>query len=167
VPSSPPGPGLAKVKGQPILTTRVARLLAVRDGWWARALQRADIISEGSVVEERSHAPAPAAPCRPRQRFVYYGTTSLRCHLEPAAQGWGSELSAARLAAVVLSDPHARLRVLRIAHREAAARAPGTLGVLHAEMSSRSIGAEDSPIIAIDIDVSAEITSPARDATGD
>lgn len=119
------------------------------------------------MVEERSHATGAATPRRPQQRFVYYGTTSLRCHLEPAAKGWGSELSAAQLAAVVLSDPHARLRVLRIAHREAAARAPGTLGVLQAEMTCRAIGAEDSPIIAIDIDVSAEITAPARDAASD
>jgi len=57
--------------------------------------------------------------------------------------------------------PHARLLLLRLAHREAAVRAGGQLGVMQVEIGCRLVGDD----IAVEIDVSAPLLSPATRAT--
>lgn len=147
------GPGLAKGRSARIVKARTVRLFGLTDGWWARLLHEADVISEGRVVREPEGRDAPA---RRAPRFSYYGTTSLRCRMDPAPAGCDG-LSIDALAQLVMSHPHARLRVVRIAHREAVVRAGGTLSVVHAEIDARTLLGPTGTLLAIDVDVSAEV----------
>jgi len=147
------GPGLAKVHKLQAVTHRTVPLVAVREGWFVSALDEADVVSEGSVVQEPDGA-------------AYYGTTSVHCSVaaEAAASDEASAVAPGELAAVLLADPHARLRLLRLAHREAAVRASGPLGVLHAEMSGEVLNRCGELTIAIVVDVSAALQQLRRDA---
>ena len=119
------GPGLAKARARP-LTWRSARFAALSVDFWQRVVESADVVSEGEVVSEEA-------------RSVYYGTTLLVCDLRlfAALGGPGAPPPEddAAWCALLAADAHVRLRLLRIAHREASARAPRQLGVLHAELS--------------------------------
>ena len=147
----PTGPGLAKATRDNAVVRRELQLRCVREGWWARVLARADIVSEGGTVAEAAGA-------------VYYGTTSLWCPLDdgllhappkPAA-------SLAQLVSLVLADGHARLRLLRLAHREAVVRAARPLGVLAAELSGRLEMGPNGPLMVVEIDVSAAVAAAER-----
>lgn len=124
-----------------VVSRRNLELLVVRDGWWSRMLERADLVSEGAVVEEEG-------------RRVYYGSTSLHVQVERATLEALPKPSVEQLGVVVLADPHARLRLLRLARREAAFRAGATLDVLSAELRAEVAvrGAETWLAIAIDVD---------------
>ncbi len=104
----------------------------------------ADIVSEGAV------------------QYVdgvegYFGSTSIRCEMLPDPD---ASPDVDTLVQLVISDPSARLRLLRLAHREAVSRA-GTrsLGVMTAEIrASKRPGKGDALVVlAIDIDVSAAL----------
>ena len=102
-------------------------------------IERADVSSEGAVEDG-----------------VYYGTTSLRCPVEEEMVG---AIPAAeqpeQLARVIVSDAQARLRILRLAHREAVVRATAPLDVLQAEIDARVLRVGDRWTLSIDVDVSA------------
>ncbi|HZF51563.1 MAG TPA: hypothetical protein VE093_23065 [Polyangiaceae bacterium] len=116
----PPRPGLAKVKTAPILKRRSAELIAALGGRILELVETASVISEGQARREGGEV-------------VYYGTTSL---LFPRRSLGGSlpDESAADLAVAFENDPHARLHIVRIAHREASSRASGQLGPVQAEL---------------------------------
>ncbi len=147
------GPGLVKVGKLQAVAHRTVPLVALREGWVANLLDEADVVSEGSVVQELD---GPA----------YYGTTSVHCAVtaEAAASEASSALGAGQLTAVLLADPHARLRLIRLAHREAAVRAGGPLGVLQAELSGEVLRRGGELTIAIVVDVSAALQRLRRDA---
>lgn len=137
------GPGIAKVRKTQVVTRHTLELCAVREGWWSSVLEEADIVSEGDVVIEEGAR-------------VYYGTTSLRAAISDISH------DPATLARIVITDPHARLRLLRLAHREAVVRAGAPIDVMHAEMAAEVLEAptaEDQRgrVLAIAIDVSAAI----------
>ncbi len=117
------------------------------------ALDGADVVSEGSVAEEPDGS-------------VYYGTTSVHCPVDTAALGDEphAAMSLVDLAAVLLADPHTRLRLLRLGHREAAVRATGPLHVLNAEISAKALDRDGELLIAITIDVSAGLQRLRRGA---
>lgn len=136
------------------MVRRGLELRGVRDGWWARVLSRADIVSEGSIVRE------PAGE-------VYYGTTSLLCRLDDGVLSAAPKppASLAQLVALVMADGHARLRLLRLAHREAVVRAARPLGVLSAELTGRLELRVGGPLMVVEIDVSAAIAVARRAAS--
>jgi hypothetical protein len=115
------------------------QLAAVHPGWWSSALEQADVISEGGTVREPDGE-------------VYYGTTSVHCLVEGVALDEAQQLSA-----LVMSDPHARLRLLRLAHREATVRSGGALGVLQVEMRGDVERDGDRCRVTIAVDVSAAL----------
>lgn len=139
------------------ISERSLDLIALRDGWWSGFLEVADVVSEGAI-ETLADGEA------------YYGSTSLRCSVDPALMpkhipGPGE------LATLLMSDPHARLRLLRLAHRHASRRAARSLGVLSAEMTARAMPSPAATpdagslwLLAIDIDVSAELAKSDRRA---
>lgn len=134
-----------------MVSRRSLELVAVREGWWSNLFEHADVVSEGAVQLE---AVGP----------VYYGSTSLRCALDPA-DGFDAPERTSPLPQWLLANPHARVRLLRLAHREAASRAGGALDVLHAEMHVRLLHEGGHPTLAIDLDVSAPLV--VASATGD
>jgi hypothetical protein len=119
-PSHGDRPGLAKIRTVPLLRRRNVTLVLADAGPMRDIVEGADVVSEGEV---RIEAGAP----------WYYGSTSVLL-LRTSAGGALPDAEIEALAAVLRSDPHARLRVLRIAHREATARSGGTLDTLRAEI---------------------------------
>jgi hypothetical protein len=135
------GPGLAKTRGEHLVSRRVSTWLRASDARFRALFEAADAVSEGSV----RHEPAGA---------VWYGTTSL-------ALAWPATLDpGAReaVAAIAARDPHIRLRAVRMAYREAALRAPGSLGRAVCEI--RVAAREDG--LRIDVDVQAPLTLPSH-----
>lgn len=116
----PPRPGLAKVKTAPILKRRSTELIAALGGRILELVEGASVLSEGQARREGSG-------------LVYYGTTSLL--FSRKSQGGNlPDGEAADLMIALENDPHARLQLVRIAHREASSRASGQLGPVHAEL---------------------------------
>jgi hypothetical protein len=129
-----PRPGLAKARAAPLVRGRTARLLEARDGAWRLAFERADVVSEGRAE------PEPGG-------LVYYGTTSVILEPHHGASPTAGELE--DLAVLAPLDPHLRLRALRIARREAAARVDAPLGPLRAELTV--VVGEKGVTIAVDV----------------
>jgi hypothetical protein len=113
-------PGLIKVRAAPLLQRRTVDLALLPGGRWQDIVDGADVVSEGRT-ETEGH------------RRVYYGSTSVLL-LRRSAGGQLPDEDLARLVALVRVDPHVRLRVLRIARREAASRAGEPLGTVRAEI---------------------------------
>jgi len=124
-----------------VVATKTLERIAVRSGWWSTMIERADVSSEGAVDDD-----------------VYYGTTSLRC---PVTEELVGAIPAAdqpeRLAKVILADAQARLRILRLAHREAVVRAGAPLDVMQAEIDARVLREAQRWILSIEVDVSAPL----------
>lgn len=136
--SSPPpstGPGIAKIRRVPLVRTAVRELAASLDGRWRELLEAADIVSEGAVRVERGG---------PR----YYGTTSL------VIEAPGEDV-----AKIAASDPHLRVRAVRIAVREAGTRAAGSLARVRVELSFRRSGVGGVCVVA---DVVADVVGAAH-----
>jgi hypothetical protein len=133
------GPGLAKTLGAPLLRSRKLEFWQSSDYRWRQLFESADVMSEGATREE------PDGP-------VYYGTTSV---LLPTVSEGGSLPDAQLAEAVQLlrSDPHARVRAVRIACLEAQLRASGPLGRVSAELSVR----RDRRGVRVDVDVEASV----------
>jgi hypothetical protein len=129
------GPRLAKARSAPLVAVR--NLLVVRrsNARWRELFERADVMSEGSAREEA-------------EGRIWYGSTSLILPVAEAEKGDG--ILFARMAE---RDVHLRLRALRMAHREAAVRAPCGLGRVVCEI--RVI--DDERGVRIDVDVQAPL----------
>jgi hypothetical protein len=147
-------PGLAKVRRVPIATRRALDLVGLRDGWFSSVLERADIVSEGAVQD--------LALAR-----GYFGSTSLRCALQDDGGAHDTAWERTTLATLVANDANAKLRLLRLAHREAVSRAGCSLGVLTAEIRAEIIIDQKGCVLAIDIDVSAEVADTKAPAIRD
>jgi hypothetical protein len=142
-------PGLAKVRDAPLVARRRVELYAATEGRWRGLLETADVVSEG-----RTDAEGGAR--------VYYGSTSVLL-LSRSAGGALPDREVRQLAAVLRADPHVRLRVLRIAHREAAARAGGPIDTLRAEID---VGASARGV-ALLVEVVARLSRGHLRALGD
>jgi hypothetical protein len=134
-------PGLRKTQAAPLLAERTARLWQCNDHTAVRLLSGGDVMSEG-------------APRRERGGSVYYGTTSI---LLPT-QSRGGAIPDERLDDALRwsrADPHLRLRVLRLARREAALRAGASLLRLDAELAFTKTPAG----LRIDVEVEAQLAA--------
>lgn len=141
------GPGLAKAASRSFVRRRNMDFIAVEDGPIRLLIESADVMSEGQAQIEASGP-------------VYYGTTSVL--LTVASRG-GSlpDADVENLSTLLANDPHLRLRVLRIAVREARARAQGELGRVSAEMDVRSSSAG----VLVTVDVVALVHAQASGQT--
>ena len=136
------GPGLAKTRGERLVRVRVVTALTTSDARYRAMFETADVLSEGSVV-------------RAADVSTWFGTTSLILAWPPGLVSPGER---AFVAALASKDPHVRLRALRVARREAALRAPGSLGCLECEV--RVVAGDDG--LRIDVDVQAPLTLPSQ-----
>ncbi len=135
----PAGPALVKARGLPLLRTRSVELWQGVDYRWRELLESADVMSEGAVRHEPDG-------------LVYYGSTSL---LLPFVSHGGQvpDQQADRLAGALSRDPHVRLRVMRIARREAEQRSPGPLARVTAEVFVR----RERRGLKLDVEVEARV----------
>jgi hypothetical protein len=136
-------PGLRKTRAAPLLAERSARLWQCNDHTAVRLLSSADVMSEGASRQERGGP-------------VYYGTTSILL----AVRSRGGTIPDERLDDALRwsrTDPHLRLRVLRLARREAALRAGAGLLRLDAELAFTKISAG----LRIDVEVEAALAVDA------
>jgi hypothetical protein len=129
------GPGIVKAKRQPLQVRRRFDLIHSSDDQIRELFERADVISEGAVRQEA------LGRC-------YYGTTSV---LLPSMARGGliPDDQRAALAIQLQADPHARLRAIRIACREAQVRCAASLGQLRAEVTVL----DDRDGVRFDVDV--------------
>lgn len=133
-----PGPGLAKVQRPPLLQRRHIELVNCSTGRLHALFDSADVLSEGSTRHEGG-------------ALVYYGSTSLHVALPPDAP------LAGLLDRALTLDPHLRLRALRVAQREAAARAGGPLGPMQAEIRCGLAPRAAVVSFALTVDVTARV----------
>ncbi|HRI65395.1 MAG TPA: hypothetical protein PK156_14200 [Polyangium sp.] len=145
--SSRAGPGLAKAVARSFVRRRNVDFVAVEDGPVQLLIETADIVSEG--------LPRPEA-----SGLVYYGTTSVLLTVKSRGGSVPDE-DVENLSTLLANDPHLRLRVLRIAVREARSRAHGELGRVSAEMDVRSSSAG----VVVTVDVVAVVHAQASGQT--
>lgn len=120
---------------------RNARLWQCSDHSAVRLLASADVMSEGAARRERGGS-------------VYYGTTSILLPL----RSHGGVIPDERLDEALhwsRTDPHLRLRVLRLARREAALRAGANLLRVEAELAFTTVNAG----LRIDVEVEAALVA--------
>jgi len=144
----PRGPGLSKTRALGLLERRTLTLLRSSDYRWRELFERADVMSEGACRDE------------PDGTTAYYGSTSV---LLPFASKGGAvpdELGA-EVAALIASDPHARVRAVRMACLEAQVRSRGPLGRVRAELFVRST----TRGIKVDVEVEAAVLPEAAPKT--
>lgn len=133
-------PGLVKIRSVPLVQRRRVELCNAHDGRFRDILASADVMSEGRVSIEGGV-------------LVYHGTTSVIL-LRRSHGGALPDPDVDALAAVLKGDPHLRLRALRVAHREATARAGSPLGSSRAEL--RVDPGARGVVISIEISASVE-----------
>ncbi len=128
-------PGLRKARTPDAVQTREVSYFRAFAPDVRRRIEEASTLSEGAIREE-SEGP------------VWFGTTSLivglggvPLELHPAFHG------------LLTHDLHARARIVRLAHREASLRAPGTLGRLQCDIRFE----KTSDAVRIDVDVQAPL----------
>jgi hypothetical protein len=132
-----------KIRSVPLWQRRSVELCTLPPGRWREIFDAADVVSEGAARAEGAG-------------LVYYGTTSVLLRRRSAG-GLLPDVDVERLAGLLVHDPHARLLALRIAHREAAARACGTLGPVNAELAIAACARG----VAISVEVEARLAGPA------
>lgn len=118
---NPLGPGIRKTRSFPLLTRRTVQLWQSSDYRVREMFESADVMSEGACKQEKTGK-------------VYYGMTSIVLPLQSVGGSIpDDELS--QVVRILEFDPHARVRAIRIACREAQVRAAVSLGQLRAELA--------------------------------
>jgi hypothetical protein len=142
-------PGLAKVRGLPLLRRRLVELWQAADYRWRELFESADVMSEGATRDE---ANGP----------VYYGSTSVLLQLSRRGLALDED-ELEQIKRVIAADPHARLRAVRIACLEAQLRAGGPIGRVRAELFVR----RDARGVRLDIEVEARVFEERASRTPD
>ena len=139
MPRKPNGPGPAKTRALSIGNTRTVELWQSADYRLRELFETADVMSEGATRSEPDGA-------------TYYGSTSV---LLPYSSQGGSvpKDRAADITRLIASDPHARLRAIRIACLEAQVRSGAPIGRVRAELFVR----QDKRGIRVDVEVEARV----------
>jgi hypothetical protein len=135
----PKSPGLRKARGAPLVERRTLELYRSSDYRWRELFECADVMSEGATRDEPDGA-------------TYYGSTSVLLPFASRGGGVPDELGA-DIAELIASDPHARLRAVRIACLEAQVRSNARIGRVRAELRVRA----DGHGVCIDVDVEARV----------
>lgn len=137
-------PGLRKARFDPVLRRRQVELWHSSDYRVRQMFERADVMSEG-------------APRKETQGQVYYGTTSIVLLLESLG-GLIPDADHAVMVRLLAVDPHARVRAMRIAWREARVRCTAPFGQLRTELTFTAITSG----VKIDVDVEAPMSNAER-----
>jgi hypothetical protein len=137
--AKPKSPGLRKARSAPLVERRTLELYRSSDYRWRELFECADVMSEGATRDEPDGK-------------TYYGSTSVLLPFASRGGGVPDEL-AASVAELVASDPHARLRAVRIACLEAQIRSNARLGRVRAELCVRA----DAHGVRVDVDVEARV----------
>lgn len=133
------GPGVVKARSMPLLLRRDVSLIRSSDDHVRELFEAADVISEGALRLEASGT-------------CYYGTTSVLL-LPRSRGGLIPDHQQAEVAARLNSDPHARVRAVRIACREAQVRSRAAIGLLRAELRV----SQDGSGVRFDVEVEAQL----------
>jgi hypothetical protein len=132
-------PGLAKTRSEELLSRRRVDLVKASDYRFREMFENADVMSEGKTRDESEGA-------------TYYGSTSIL--LPFVSRGGGvPDDRAEELLALLSSDPHARIRAIRVACIEAQVRAHAPIGRVRAELFVR----RDRRGIRVDVEVEARV----------
>jgi hypothetical protein len=133
------GPGPVKTWSLPLATSRQIKLWQSADYRLRELFETADVMSEGRTRNEPDGA-------------TYYGSTSV---LLPFVShgGFVPVDQATEVLRLVASDPHARLRAVRIACLEAQVRSGAPMGRVRAELFVRN----DTRGIRVDVEVEARV----------
>lgn len=123
-PTPAAGPGPVRAKTLPLIELHPTHLVRCSDYRIRELFERADVMSEGDVDGDEKSP-------------TYFGTTSV---LLPSVRSGGSIVESERaLAYRYLSvDPHARIRAIRIACREAQVRCRAPIRHVRADVSIRN-----------------------------
>jgi hypothetical protein len=133
------GPGPAKTKSLAIGTSRTLELWQSADYRLRELFEAADVMSEGASRSEPDGV-------------TYYGSTSVLLHFVSHGGSVPKE-RAADIARLIASDPHARIRAIRIACLEAQVRCAAPIGRVRAELFVR----RDKRGIRVDVEVEARV----------
>ncbi|NUP09012.1 MAG: hypothetical protein HOW73_23425 [Polyangiaceae bacterium] len=117
-----PRPGITKVRRPPYVSRTTKSFVKTLDAAVKAWVELADVVSEGSTREDAGG------------RATYFGSSSILLEWDRAP---AEELRDPALAPVLANDPHLKLRVLRIARREAEARG-GELRAMRADLVART-----------------------------
>jgi hypothetical protein len=142
--AKPKSPGLRKARGVPLVERRTLELYRSSDYRWRELFECADVMSEGATRQEPDGA-------------TYYGSTSVLLPFASRGGGVPDELGP-DITQVIASDPHARLRAVRIACLEAQVRSNGRIGRVRAELCVRA----DAHGVRVDVDVEARVFADAQ-----
>ncbi len=133
------GPGLIKIRAPSPVTRRLLSVVGASDSLWAALFEHADVVSEGLSSEEQG-------------KLVYRGTTSVIL-LDDRYGGLLTVSQSAQMAKIAGSDPHLRVRLVRLAQREALSRVSQPLDCTYIEIIVRS----DPRGICAEMDVFAQV----------
>lgn len=133
------GPGLRKTTRPRVYNTRAVVLERLDANATRDWIDEASVVSEGAVHEGSR----------------YYGSSYIRIEAR--------DVDAGALVKLVDVDPHLRLRMLRVAHREAVARAAGALGTMRASIAIR----RSDRGVSVAIDVEADVAGRLDDRLDD
>lgn len=111
-------PGLAKARQRSTLGQKTRQFVRAIESSLRGWMEVADVVSEGRMNGDR-----------------YFGSTSIFLAWQKAPEGLSYESDATRAQRqALLHDPHLRLRALRLARREAEARATGNISSVSADL---------------------------------
>lgn len=127
-------PGLAKTDRSRALHTKARAFVRLLEGAVRDWLATADVMSEGR--EEPTAA-----------GFTYFGSTSI---LLPWDRAPDTRFTYPSTLPILASDPHLRIRITRIARREAESRASAELDSMHVEITCR--GTSRGLLFAVDLE---------------
>jgi len=133
------GPGPVKAKALVLGASRTLELRQAADYRLRELFEAADVMSEGATRSEPDGA-------------TYYGSTSVLLTFVSHGGSVPKE-RAADIARLIASDPHARIRAIRIACLEAQVRSGAPIGRVRAELVVR----RDARGIRVDVEVEARV----------
>lgn len=139
----PKRPGLAKARGEPLYFRRTLPLVKSSDYRLRELFENADVMSEGKTRDEPDGA-------------TYYGSTSVLLPFVSKG-GFVPDEEAEQILALLATDPHARVRAIRIACLEAQVRARAPIGRVRAELFVR----RDRRGLCVHVEVEANVFEEA------
>lgn len=142
-------PGLVKTRHAALFAHRKVELVKASDYRFRELFENADVMSEGKTRDDTDGA-------------TYYGSTSIL--LPFASKGGGvPDERADEFVALIRSDPHARIRAVRVACVEAQVRAHAPLGRVRAELFVR----RDRKGVRVDVEVEARVFREQTERRGE
>lgn len=140
-------PGLAKTRAEPLVSRRSLPLVKSCDYRFRELFENADVISEGKTREDGGVG-------------TYYGSTSILLPLRSQG-GFVPDGEAEQVLAILGTDPHARVRAVRIACLEAQVRAGEPIGQVRAELAVHL----DTRGLRVHVEVEAPVFARGREAS--